>query len=93
MTVISYIVKNMSADNVLIATAKEIAEKSGVSKHTVERTLRELAQANLIHRRPGVIMLNPRLLNRKHSQGEYRLMVKYEEMTPTNDKQHAPPEM
>lgn len=80
MEVISFIIRHMGADNVLIATAKEIAQKSGVSKHTVERTLQALANANLIHRRPGVIMLNPQLLNRKHKAGEYKLMLKFEEI-------------
>lgn len=85
MEVISYIVKHMGADNVLIATEKEIAQNAKVGKRTVERTLKALANANLIHRRPGVIMLNPLLMNRKHRSGEYRLMLKYEDIGGNND--------
>lgn len=95
MEVIGYIIKNMGADNVLIATAKEIAEKCGASKHTVERTLQALAKANLIHRRPGVIMLNPQLLNRKHKAGEYKLMLKFEKIGADKDgssKDNPPPQ-
>lgn len=80
MEVISYIIKHMGADNVLIATAKEIAEQTRISEITVKRTLQALAKANLIHRRPGVIMLNPQLLNRKHRAGEYKLMLKFDEI-------------
>lgn len=95
MEVIGYIIKHMGADNVLIATAKEIAGKCGASEKTVKRTLQALAKANLIHRRPGVIMLNPQLLNRKHKAGEYKLMLKFEEIGDEKSglaKDNPPPE-
>lgn len=90
MEVISYIIKNMGADNILIATSTEIAKKVQVSKNTVDRTLQALEKANLIHRRPGVIMLNPKLLNRKHRAGEYKLLLKYDNIgADNNGRQNA----
>lgn len=85
MEVISYIIRHMSADNVLIATSAQIAKKANVSKNTVDRTLQALEKANLIRRKPGIIMLNPQLINRKHKPGEFRLMVKYDEIGDDND--------
>lgn len=80
MMVIEYIIKHMGADNVLIATSQEIADKIGVSNITVKRTLQALAKANLIRRRPGIIMVNPQLINRKHRAGEIKLMIKFDEI-------------
>lgn len=86
MLVIEYIIKNMGADNVLIATSQEITDKIGVSKNTVDRTLQALTKANLIRRRPGIIMVNPQLINRKHRAGEIKLMLKFDSLERSDSK-------
>lgn len=80
MAVVKYILEHIGYDNMLIKTAKEIAAGSSASEITVKRTLKKLEEANLITRKPGIIMLNPKLLNRKNVAGERNIMVKYNDI-------------
>ena len=80
MKVVKYILKEMSkSDNVLIVTVKELSEKSGVGYNTVIETLKILDDANIIQRKTGAIMINPRLMNNKRASGEATMMIKYNE--------------
>lgn len=78
MKVVKFILQNMSkSDNVLLATTKELASKSGVSEKTVIETLKILDSAGIIQRRTGAIMVSPKLVNNKTAQGEATMLVKY----------------
>lgn len=78
MLVVKYILNNMSKyENTLIITTPELSKKCGVSRQTVSETLKLLEEANLIKRRTGAIMLNPRLLNNKQAKGEAIMMTKF----------------
>ena len=46
--VFKYIIENKSADNTLIITVRELAEKTGTSTRTVQDTLKLLREAGLI---------------------------------------------
>lgn len=78
MQVVKYILKNMSkAENTLIITTRELAEKCKVSKPVVLDTLKLLEDANIIQRRTGAIMISPKLMNNKKAKGEAIMMTKY----------------
>lgn len=78
MKVVKYILKNMSkADNTLVVTTVELAQKSGVSRQTVSDTLQILEEAKIISRRTGAIMISPRLMNNKSSSKEATMLIKF----------------
>lgn len=80
MQVVKYILSNMDKNtNTLISTTRELATNSGVSHNTVLDTLKQLEEANIIHRRTGVIMVSPKLMNNKKASGEATMMIKYKE--------------
>ena len=80
MQVVKYILENMQkADNTLIITTRELAEKSGVGHNTVLETLRTLENSGLIERRTGALMLKPKLMNNWKAPKEATMMVKYAE--------------
>lgn len=82
MQVVKYILEHMQkADNTLIITTRELAEKSGVGHNTVLETLRTLEKSGLIERRTGSLMLKPRLMNNWKAPKEATMMVKYNEFS------------
>ena len=76
--VFKYIIEHKSAENTLIITNRELAEKTGTSLQTVSDTLKLLRDANLISTRSGSIMLLPRLAHRGSDRKEAYLMQKFE---------------
>lgn len=76
--VFKYIIENKSADNTLIITVRELAEKTGTSTRTVQDTLKLLREAGLIKCRTGSIMLVPKLAHRGSDRREAYLMQKFE---------------
>ena len=76
--VFKYIIEHKSAENTLIITNRELAEKAGTSLQTVSDTLKLLRDANLISTRSGSIMLLPRLAHRGSDRKEEYLMQKFE---------------
>lgn len=82
MQVVKYILANMcKANNTLITTTRELAEKCGVSHNLVLQTLKLLNDAKIIERRTGAIMVNPKLINNWKSSKEATMMVKYYEFS------------
>lgn len=82
MKVVKYILEHMSkAENTLIITTQELADKCEVSKKTVIVTLKLLDEAGIIERRTGAIMVSPKLMNNKSARGEANLMIKYTEFS------------
>lgn len=80
MQVVKYILANMcKANNTLIITTRELANKCGVATKTVVETLKLLESAGIIERRTGAIMVNPKLANNWRAGKEATMMVKYYE--------------
>ena len=81
MKVVKYLLAKMGKyDNIIVKTVREIAKETGMCTKTVVDTLRILEEANIISRRPGVIMMSPKLLHRGNAQKERYLMTKFEEI-------------
>lgn len=83
--VLEFFIDNMNNDNQLIMTIKEISEKSGISRKTVGETLQILEDNNLIVRKVGCFMLNPKLFNNKKENGELSLLIKYSQIKESNN--------
>ena len=81
MKVVKYLLSKMSkSENTLIKTVEEISKETGISDKTIRETLKLLKEADIISRRPGVIMLSPKLVHRGDKQKERYLMTKFQEM-------------
>ena len=76
--VFKYIIEHKSAENTLIITVRELAEKTGTSTRTVQDTLKLLKEAGLVKCRTGAIMLVPKLAHRGSDRREAYLMQKFE---------------
>lgn len=77
-TVFKYIIEHKSAENTLIITVRELAEKTKTSTKTVSETLKLLKEAHLIKCRTGAIMLIPKIAHRGTDRMEAYLMQKFE---------------
>ena len=91
MKVVQYLLKKMSkSDNTIIKTIEEISKESGISDKTIRETLKILEEANIISRRPGVVMLSPKLVHRGNAQKERLLLTRFCEIKPakTADEGH-----
>lgn len=75
--VFKYILSNKSAENTLIITHRELAQKCDVSINTVTETLKLLRDAELITQRTGAIMLHPQLAHRGSDKKEAYLLQKF----------------
>ena len=82
MKVFSYILKHKNADNQLIITTREIAEKAGVSLKTAHDTLKILEEKGLIRCRTGSLMVIPKIAHRGSKNREENLMIKFKEFQP-----------
>ncbi|MED0988207.1 replication/maintenance protein RepL, partial [Bacillus paramycoides] len=79
LKVVNYILDNVTlANNSLIITTEELAERSGVSRFTVNETLKALTNANIIKRKTGAIMLNPSLLVRGDENKQKFLLIEFD---------------
>lgn len=80
MLVVKYILQEMcKTNNTLVATTREIATALGMSKTTVNETLKMLDDAKIIRRKTGAIMLSPHFMNNWKPGKEASMMVKYME--------------
>lgn len=88
MLVVKYILEHMSKmENTLIRTQREIADALGMSTKTVNETLKLLADAGIIERRTGAIMVSPKLMNNWKAPKEASMMIKYYEFSGDDDNQ------
>ena len=80
MQVVKYLLSNMEyANNTIVITTRELAEKSKVSHNTVLETLKILEKANIIRRRTGAIMVNAELVHRGNGNKEKALLTRFQE--------------
>ena len=55
-----------------------LALKTNTSRQTVSDTLKILEEAQIISRKIGVIMVNPRLINNKKAWKEIQIIIQYQ---------------
>ena len=80
MQVVKYLLNNMEkANNTLIITTRELADKSKVGHNTVLETLKILESAGIIKRRTGAIMVNSNLIHRGNERKEQTLIARFQE--------------
>ena len=72
--VFKYIVEHKSADNTLIITNRELAQRCDVSTKTITETLKLLKEKGLIATRTGAIMILPKIAHRGKIGREQFLM-------------------
>ncbi len=85
MQVVKYILQNMTPQNILVETVREISKKSGCSPQTVNQTLQLLERCGIIARKSGCVMLTPKLLHKGNAQKEKYLLMKFNEMKSNSD--------
>lgn len=80
MKIIKYILTNMDkSTNTYLTTTRELAEKTETSPKTVTETLKLLEEKNIIQRRTGAIMINPRLIHKGDNNKEKALLTRFYE--------------
>ena len=79
--VFKYIVEHKSADNTLIITNRELAQRCDVSAKTITETLKLLKEKGLIATRTGAIMILPKIAHRGKIGREQFLMHKFQEFS------------
>ena len=82
MKVFSYILKHKNADNQLMITTHELAEKAGVALSTAHETIKILQEKGLIRCRTGSLMVIPKIAHRGSKNREENLMIKFREFQP-----------
>lgn len=79
--VFKYIMEHKSADNTLIISQRELADKCGVGTQCVNSALKLLKEKGLIATRTGAIMILPKIAHRGKAGREQFLMHKFEEFS------------
>lgn len=79
--VLTYILEHKNADNTLIITNRELANKCGVSLKTAQDCIRLLREKGLIATRTGAIMVLPKIAHRGTARREQLLMHKFQEFS------------
>lgn len=80
MQVVKYLLKEMDSNNLIIKTIVEIEKETSISDKTIRETLKILENANIIHRRTGIIMISPKLVNRGNAGKERYLLTKFRQI-------------
>jgi len=76
--VIKHVLENIElSNNTYIATTREIAQKTKSSPTTVNAALKALENQNIITRKVGSLMLNPKLLHRGGAKKEQALITRF----------------
>lgn len=87
--VIAYLIRNRDYKNVVMASIREIAESTGVSTKTVNRTLTALQDKNFIHRlRQGVIMFSPHVIRTGKDTAGLVVLRQWKDCTEESNNEH-----
>ena len=88
MMVVKYILENMDkSSNTMFCTTRELAEKTKTSTQTVTNTLKVLEEAQIIQRRLGGLMVNPKLIHRGSNNKEKALLTRFYDFTDEQPEQ------
>lgn len=85
--VFKYIMEHKSADNTLIISQRELADKCGVGTQCVNSALKLLKEKGLIATRTGAIMVLPKIAHRGKAGREQFLMHKFEEFSDNKNEE------
>lgn len=78
MQIVKYILENMDkSSNSMFCTTRELAKKTNTSLQTVTNTLKALEEAEIIQRRIGGLMVNPKLVHRGTNNKEKALLTRF----------------
>lgn len=78
LEVVVYLMENVSNNNVVLATQAEISAATGVSKAWVNKTLKDLRQAEFLKMKgPGVYMISPAVLAEGSEAKRRGLLIEY----------------
>lgn len=78
MQIVKYILENIDkSSNSMFCTVRELAELTNTSTRTVQETLKTLEKANIIQRRTGGLMINPKLIHRGNNNKEKALLTRF----------------
>ena len=93
-----WIIDHLNRDNQLIMPLRVIAEKSGVSLDTVNKTMKALQQANFLRKQQaGVYVVNPDMLYKGTHNNRMRILLDYTKLDddsaaqPSDEKTAEPP--
>lgn len=86
-----WIVANLDKENKLAYTQRQIAEKSGISIETVNRTIKALIDCNFLRRRNGgCYVVNPEVLFKGNRNGRLNVLLQYQNLEGANDSNVKP---
>lgn len=75
-----WILDHLNAENMLVMSQRQIAEKTGISLKTVSLTIRALIQADfLIKINNSAYMVNPNILFKGGKNSRLNVLLKYKE--------------
>lgn len=78
MQIVKYILENIDkSSNSMFCTVRELAELTNTSTRTVQETLKTLEKVNIIQRRTGGLMINPKLIHRGNNNKEKALLTRF----------------
>lgn len=93
-----WLIDHLNRDNQLIMPLRVIAEKSGVSLDTVNKTMKALQQANFLRKQQaGVYVVNPDMLYKGTHNNRMRILLDYTKLDddsaaqPSDEKPDEPP--
>ncbi|MGS0639431.1 replication/maintenance protein RepL, partial [Citrobacter sp. VF227] len=75
--VLMWLFRNRNAENIVIATNKEIAEEIGVSYDTVATTMSALTKHDIIKRGVGHVRINPNVIFKGAYQQRMSILLTY----------------
>lgn len=86
MDVVFYVLENVKlSENLFIGTIREIADKVGVNKNTVNTAIKKMIEANIITKKMnGVYYVNPAFILQGSDGKQRKLTILYEEAKETD---------
>lgn len=94
--VFKYILEHRNSENMVLDTYHSIAQKTGISYKTVQRTVSQLRAIGLVKVRLGVIALTPKVCHFGDENREKWLLMKFQSVEderqnlPTDEKDYTP---
>jgi len=88
MQVLKWLMSNKDSKNQIIGTQDRIAKEIGISKPTVNETIRALKHVDAIRQvQSGVLQLNPEMIFKGHKERRMSVILEYKELPHETDDQ------
>lgn len=89
--VVTFLLENMTNDNLLIFKQAEIAKKAKVSIQTVSSTMKLLMEANIIKKKsPGLYVFNPNCIFKGSHKKRMNVLLQYEQIDKDQSQESKP---